>query len=120
MTAFTLTTNEYRNIFELAANLRGPAETKLNILTIMEKISKEVNLNKPADNEFPESITIKLNKNELDAYWDGLVYYISDNLVNVDRILLIKALCIKLKLGKRFELLQKSAKIPDEKIPLDN
>lgn len=120
MTAFTLTSNEYRNIFELAANLRGPADTKLTILTIMEKISAQVNSNKPENNEFPESITIKLTKSELDAYWNGLVYYISDNLVNVDRILLIKALCIKLKLGKRFELLQKSAKIPDEKIPLDD
>jgi hypothetical protein len=123
MSTITLNVAEYRNIFELASTFKGDTNVKLASLKVMEKISKEASSNTTKDEEgndkLPESITVELTNTELEGYWKGIVGYVSDKSISVDKILLIKLLMPKLKLSKRFEKLEESITVAEDEIPLD-
>ena len=120
----TLLNGEYRNIFELASTFKGDTATKLAALKIMEKISKIVsdNTTKNEDNEpvMPDSIEVDFTSNELEGYWKGIVGYIGDSEIGVDKVIVIKAIASKLKMSKRFEKLEETLTIQEDSIPLDD
>lgn len=124
MSKITLTAGEYRNIFELASTFKGDSGVKLSALKVMEKISKEASAGttdgEDGEKKLPESITIELSNTELDGYWKGIVGYINNTEVTVDRILLIKALAGKLKMSKRFEKLEETITVSEDETPLDD
>lgn len=124
MSKITLAVGEYRSIFELASTFKGDTSVKLSALKVMEKISKEASIGttkgEDGESKLPDTITVELSNGELDAYWKGIVGYISNTEVSVDKVLLIKTLCEKLKLSKRFAKLEETIVVSEEETPLDD
>jgi hypothetical protein len=124
MSKITLSVGEYRNIFELASTFKGDSSVKLSALKVMEKISKEAGAGtvdgENGEKTLPESITIDLSNSELNGYWKGIVGYINNTEVTVDRVLLIKALAGKLRMTKRFEKLEETISVSEDETPLDD
>lgn len=121
---FKLSINEYRTLFDLLSSFNGQANIKLIALKMMEKISALVNsgltLNDKNEPVLPESIEVTFEKNELEAFWKGLVSYISNTEVTVDKIAIVKALSKVMKVSNRFAKLEQDIKIQEDEIPLDD
>lgn len=124
MSKITLSSNEYRNIFELASTFKGDSSIKLSALRIMEKISQTANTasTKGEDDALvlPEKITVDFSTNELEGFWKGLVGYINDTAVTVDKVLIIKALAASMKMSKRFTKLEETITVSEDETPLDD
>lgn len=121
---FKLSINEYRTLFDLLSSFNGQASIKLVALKMMEKISALVNsgltLNDKNEQVLPENIEVAFEKNELEAFWKGLVSYISNTEVTVDKIAIVKALSKVMKVSNRFAKLEQDIKIQEDEIPLDD
>lgn len=124
MSKITLSSNEYRNIFELASTFKGDSSIKLSALRIMEKISQTANESSTKGEDdalvLPEKITVDFTTNELEGFWKGLVGYINDTAVTVDKVLIIKALAASMKMSKRFAKLEETITVSEDETPLDD
>jgi predicted secreted protein len=89
----------------------------------MEKISQTANTasTKGEDDAsvLPEKITVDFTTNELEGFWKGLVGYINDTAVTVDKVLIIKALAASMKMSKRFTKLEETITVSEDETPLD-